>query len=1078
MLAVLACALGSVSEAAVRQELPLADKVVRHPDLYIPTRLQPAAGLADDLGARIREDLAALGVDADSAFYDARAGRLTSLILREPLIPGTGAGNTLRWVDGAAGQALDEDRVREVAWAAVRGFIQERQARLRVDVAELGTPRVVLFEQATIVQVVAPRVIHGVPVRDSSATAVLNHGNLVLLGFDHWGDAPRVQAVASLGEAQAALRVAQHVSPLEIEALDKPRLEYIPMAAGEAYEYRLAWVVPAALVGDHGSWEGIVDAASGELLAFEDRNHYAGRTVRGGVFPVSNDGRPPDGIEQALWPMPFASVTTPNGPFVTTTGGTLSCAAAAGTATTALAGPFVRINDNCGAISESGPGNLDLGVSAGTDCVIPAGHSAGDTHSSRTGFYELNRIKEQARAHLPTNTWLTGQLVSNMNINLTCNAFWSTAQGTVNFYRDNNSACRNTGEIAAVFDHEWGHGMDANGTQAGISSPGEGIADIYAFLRLNDPCVGRGFFKNQVCSGYGDPCDGTIANGCTGIRNIDYLAHACDRPHTVTWITSGFTAAQCNGVARPACPGGGGTPCNRATHCEGKIVGETAFDLARRDLTAAPFNFDINTAHEVATRLWYILAQPVVAWYTCAAGGGCGATNGYMQALAADDDNGNLNDGTPHMTAIRAAFERHEIHCSTPAVVNGGCANVPTAVPVLTATAAAEGVNLSWTAVPNAVRYNVYRTEGVSACNFGKTKIAEVVAPATTFSDTGLLGGRLYSYIVIPTGSAATCFGRASACASATPVAGACVTLNPVALNVDAAGNQVLQPNEGAVGVAPSWQNASGVASAVTGTASNFTGPAGPGYVLTDAAANYGTINGGATAACVDCYAVSITAGPRPAQHWDSTLLETLAPSGTTKTWTLHVGDSFTDVPPTNAFYRFVETILHKNVTGGCTPTTYCPSASTTRDAMAVFVLVSKEPPGYTPPACGAPMFADVPPSSPFCRWVEELARRGVAAGCAPGLYCPTAPVTREQMAVFVLRTLDPALSPPACVAGSEQFADVPASSAFCRWIEELFRRGVVTGCGGGNYCPTAAVTREQMSVFLAVTFGLVLYGP
>ena len=78
-------------------------------------------------------------------------------------------------------------------------------------------------------------------------------------------------------------------------------------------------------------------------------------------------------------------------------------------------------------------------------------------------------------------------------------------------------------------------------------------------------------------------------------------------------------------------------------------------------------------------------------------------------------------------------------------------------------------------------------------------------------------------------------------------------------------------------------------------------------------------------------------------------------------------------------------------------------------------------------------------------------------------------------MAVFVLRTLDPALNPPAC--GTPVFADVPASSPFCKWIEELARRGVVTGCGGGNYCPTAAVTREQMSVFLAATFGLTLYG-
>jgi hypothetical protein len=145
---------------------------------------------------------------------------------------------------------------------------------------------------------------------------------------------------------------------------------------------------------------------------------------------------------------------------------------------------------------------------------------------------------------------------------------------------------------------------------------------------------------------------------------------------------------------------------------------------------------------------------------------------------------------------------------------------------------------------------------------------------------------------------------------------------------------------------------------------------------------------------------------------------------------------------------------------------------------MAVFVLVSREPPGYLPPDCGAaPAFPDVPVTSGFCRWVEELARRGVVTGCGGGNYCPTAPATREQMAVFVLRTLDPALQPPPCVAGAAAFDDVPASSGFCRWIEELLRRGVVTGCGGGDYCPAADVTREQMSVFLAVTFGLALYG-
>jgi hypothetical protein len=119
-------------------------------------------------------------------------------------------------------------------------------------------------------------------------------------------------------------------------------------------------------------------------------------------------------------------------------------------------------------------------------------------------------------------------------------------------------------------------------------------------------------------------------------------------------------------------------------------------------------------------------------------------------------------------------------------------------------------------------------------------------------------------------------------------------------------------------------------------------------------------------------------------------------------------------------------------------------------------------------------MFADVPASSPFCRWIEELARRGVVTGCGGGNYCPASTVTREEMAVFAVRTADPTYTPPACT--TPLFNDVPASSPYCRWIEELVRRGVVTGCGGGNYCPTVPVTREQMAVFIVFTFGLGLY--
>ena len=301
--------------------------------------------------------------------------------------------------------------------------------------------------------------------------------------------------------------------------------------------------------------------------------------------------------------------------------------------------------------------------------------------------------------------------------------------------------------------------------------------------------------------------------------------------------------------------------------------------------------------------------------------------------------------------------------------------------------------------------------------------------------------------------------------------------LVPAALAVDGAGNGVLEPGETVV-MAPAWRNVTGLAQAFTGTLSGFTGPAGGSYAITDAAAAYGTVANGAVGSCGNaCYGLSVS-GTRPLLHWDAAVTEALAPEsqGQRNAWTLHVGDSFTDVPRSSPFYGFVETLLHRGVTGGCGGSNFCPAGSTTREQMTVFALVAREGAGYVPPPCGTPVFNDVPASSPFCRWIEELARRGVASGCGGGNFCPGAAVTRDQMAVIVLRTLDPALNPPACT--TPVFADVPASSPFCRWIEELARRGIVDGCGGGNYCPGAAVTREQMGVFLGLTFGLRLYGP
>jgi hypothetical protein len=301
--------------------------------------------------------------------------------------------------------------------------------------------------------------------------------------------------------------------------------------------------------------------------------------------------------------------------------------------------------------------------------------------------------------------------------------------------------------------------------------------------------------------------------------------------------------------------------------------------------------------------------------------------------------------------------------------------------------------------------------------------------------------------------------------------------------------NGVFEPGEQVV-VAPSWMNGGSSASfSLNGIASNYTGPSGATYTLNDSSAGYGTLAALTAADCfgatADCYQMSVDApAVRPTQHWDASFQETpgvLAPSGfpaPVKTWTLHVGLSFTDTPTSNIFYSFIENIFHNGLTGGCGGTSYCPSNQTLRKQMAVFVLKAKEGAAFVPPAAVG-VFTDVPAADPFAPWIEELYNRGVVAGCGAGpTYCPDNPVLRQQMAVFLLKTLLGAGYTPPAAAGL--FGDVPIASPFAPWIEDLYNRAITGGCSVSPllYCPTNAVTRGQMAPFLVKTFGLLLYGP
>lgn len=182
----------------------------------------------------------------------------------------------------------------------------------------------------------------------------------------------------------------------------------------------------------------------------------------------------------------------------------------------------------------------------------------------------------------------------------------------------------------------------------------------------------------------------------------------------------------------------------------------------------------------------------------------------------------------------------------------------------------------------------------------------------------------------------------------------------------------------------------------------------------------------------------------------------------------------FTDVPGADIFHDDVEKLIRNGVTAGCGAGAYCRNASVTRAQMAVFLLKASLGAGYAPPACTGTVFTDVPCTGGiFDPWIEDLAARQITGGCGAGLYCPNDPVTRAQMAVFLLKTLlGSAYNPPQCTGGL--FLDVPCTGgAFDPWIEDLADRGITAGCGGGNYCPSSPNTRGQMAVFLVRTFSL-----
>src|SRR5690606_8225587 len=177
------------------------------------------------------------------------------------------------------------------------------------------------------------------------------------------------------------------------------------------------------------------------------------------------------------------------------------------------------------------------------------------------------------------------------------------------------------------------------------------------------------------------------------------------------------------------------------------------------------------------------------------------------------------------------------------------------------------------------------------------------------------------------------------------------------------------------------------------------------------------------------------------------------------------------DLPPGGTFYDdqgsvhepAIEGLAASGITRGChdTKPIFCPDDPISRGQMATFLVR----------ALGLPQgqegrFRDIEDSI-YRDEIEALAEAGITRGCNPpdnDRFCPERPVTRGEMATFLVKAFG--LPPAEELSGFEDLGD----TIHAEDIEALAAAGITKGCNppdNDRYCPHSKVTRAEMATFL-----------
>jgi hypothetical protein len=175
---------------------------------------------------------------------------------------------------------------------------------------------------------------------------------------------------------------------------------------------------------------------------------------------------------------------------------------------------------------------------------------------------------------------------------------------------------------------------------------------------------------------------------------------------------------------------------------------------------------------------------------------------------------------------------------------------------------------------------------------------------------------------------------------------------------------------------------------------------------------------------------------------------------------------TFSDLPSSHWAYGVVREICRKGIISGYPDGTFSPEKSITR---AEFTKLIAGATGLAEVKPAKPSFADVKPGDWYYGYVEAAAGAGLVTGMETGDFLPNERITREQLAVILVRGLQRETAAQAIVDPKTEFVDDRGIAPWAKgYVVEAVRGGLISGYPDGTFGPKNSATRAEACAMIS----------